>query len=327
MPGGDMPSQRRIPQIRLSTLEILRDPFLEAGGDLDRLLVGFGVDPSSATDPEAVVPATLIYEIVEAAAAAVGDPHFGLRVGLRRSANPWDPDGSLAPTVETLADHLVHRVLVLPKFASATRYSLEIGPGSTLIRYGRDFRVPFTPVQTNAMAIGDIFRILEMFVRDRFDPASIAVRTAAPEAAKADELSRVQISAAAGPETFVSFPSAWLLSRLDGRRSPIADLVAPPFNEVLPAVTAMLDGAPSLSFEAVAHRVGLSPAALRRTLAEQDVAFRRLRDDARRRAAERALAEGASVAEAASAAGYTDRANFARAFRRWTGRSPSKPAR
>lgn len=74
---------------------------------------------------------------------------------------------------------------------------------------------------------------------------------------------------------------------------------------------------------AAAGELGVSPATLRRRLAEEGTGWRALKDDVRRDLAIRHLADPRlSVEEVASRLGFHDGSAFHRAFRKWTGRAP-----
>lgn len=77
------------------------------------------------------------------------------------------------------------------------------------------------------------------------------------------------------------------------------------------------------SLEEIAARVGVSPRTLKRKLADQGTAFSELLEQQQR---ERALmllrSPELSLEQIASRVGYSDVANFTRAFRRWTGLAP-----
>lgn len=72
-----------------------------------------------------------------------------------------------------------------------------------------------------------------------------------------------------------------------------------------------------------ARLLALSPRSLDRRLAAEGTHFRAIVDASRRERAEALLDGGAAVDGVAMAVGYGDVANFRRAFRRWTGLSPS----
>lgn len=74
----------------------------------------------------------------------------------------------------------------------------------------------------------------------------------------------------------------------------------------------------------IARRLGISPRTLQRRLESEGTSFARVLDDMRRAVALELLADPArSVAEVSRDVGYADQFAFNKAFRRWTGRSPS----
>jgi AraC-like DNA-binding protein len=82
-------------------------------------------------------------------------------------------------------------------------------------------------------------------------------------------------------------------------------------------------GPPFPDFEAVAHKLGTSSRNLRRRLSAEGTSFRGLLDEVRNTLAERWLGAGErSITEIAFELGYSDAANFTRAFRRTRGLSP-----
>jgi len=95
--------------------------------------------------------------------------------------------------------------------------------------------------------------------------------------------------------------------------------------ELSARVRALLQGPLLASADAAvcARLLALSPRSLERRLAAEGTGFRSLVDDLRRERAEAVLDGGGTVDAAAAATGYGDVANFRRAFRRWTGMSPS----
>jgi AraC-like DNA-binding protein len=81
------------------------------------------------------------------------------------------------------------------------------------------------------------------------------------------------------------------------------------------------------AIERVARALGLSRQTLYRRLKEEGTTFEALLDGVRRRLAIELIREGASVKDAAYRLGFSDPAAFSRAFKRWTGSSPSTMGR
>lgn len=95
-----------------------------------------------------------------------------------------------------------------------------------------------------------------------------------------------------------------------------------PFVErVRKAARATLVKSPSL--ESVARQLGISPRTLRRQLAQERTTLRAILDDVRRERADQLLAQGEAVKAVASELGFSEASAFSRAYKRWTGRSPS----
>jgi AraC-like DNA-binding protein len=83
-----------------------------------------------------------------------------------------------------------------------------------------------------------------------------------------------------------------------------------------------LEGAPD--FDAVARLLNTSPRTLHRRLADEGTSFRAIKESLRRELALQRLEKTrASVAEIATELGYSEPSAFFRAFRGWTGASPS----
>lgn len=74
--------------------------------------------------------------------------------------------------------------------------------------------------------------------------------------------------------------------------------------------------------QAVARRLGMSPATLRRRLAEAGASFRSLSEAVRRNAALALLATGRSIDDVAADLGFSDARSLRRACHRWFGASP-----
>ena len=78
-----------------------------------------------------------------------------------------------------------------------------------------------------------------------------------------------------------------------------------------------------IGIERVAGDLGYSRQTLYRRLKAEGITYEQLLDGLRRRLAVRFMREGLSVKEAAYRLGFSDPAAFSRAFKRWTGSSPS----
>ena len=82
-------------------------------------------------------------------------------------------------------------------------------------------------------------------------------------------------------------------------------------------------GTSRLGSDDIAERLALSESHLRRRLSEQGTSLTRIREELQRDAAITALARGEAVDVISARIGFSEPRAFRRAFRRWTGRSPS----
>ena len=97
-----------------------------------------------------------------------------------------------------------------------------------------------------------------------------------------------------------------------------------PFRREVEAKLAPLLPGGAAGIDAVARTMGVSRQTLYRRLKEEGFTFEHVLDDLRRRLATRYIGrEGMSAKAAAYRLGFSDPAAFSRAFKRWTGRSPS----
>jgi AraC-like DNA-binding protein len=84
----------------------------------------------------------------------------------------------------------------------------------------------------------------------------------------------------------------------------------------------LADGIPTA--QQIAKQLGVSERTLRRRLAEEKRSFDGLVTALQRDRADAMLRAGRSVAEVALATGFSEASSFTRAYKRWTGKSPSR---
>jgi AraC-like DNA-binding protein len=94
-------------------------------------------------------------------------------------------------------------------------------------------------------------------------------------------------------------------------------------HQVADSLALTAEGYPTMA--QVAHRLGITPRTLARHLDRHGLTFRQVLDERRHQEACTMLVSGAQpVEEIASRLGYNDPANFTRAFRRWSGCTPTQ---
>jgi AraC-like DNA-binding protein len=139
-------------------------------------------------------------------------------------------------------------------------------------------------------------------------------------------------------DTTVEFPAHFLALRPDSRGyeragtvpEPPGDAVSDQVRQVVDACLGFSAGAersvlPPPTLPELAHLVGASARTLQRRLAEEGAEYRRIVSDVRFERARYMLGvEAIPAAELATLLGYTSKSAFLRAFRRYTGMTPSE---
>ena len=122
-----------------------------------------------------------------------------------------------------------------------------------------------------------------------------------------------------------------LLSILEEHASVILAQLPPPDDDLLGKLEQSVVGPlpdDRAGIGAAARALGMSTRTLQRRLRERGIVFASLVDEVRRRLSARYLADSAlTLGEIAWLLGYSESSAFNRAYRRWTGRSPSADRR
>jgi AraC-like DNA-binding protein len=140
------------------------------------------------------------------------------------------------------------------------------------------------------------------------------------------------------PHTSLWFEQRWLsepLPAFDSSNCPFADAnerasfvatspAADPIGQLEQVIESTL-GNPEMNVQFIATTIGTSARTLQRRLAEHDASFSRLLQAVRFRNSQRLLRDlRMPLTDIAKRLGYTDRANFIRAFKRWAGVGPNE---
>lgn len=116
-----------------------------------------------------------------------------------------------------------------------------------------------------------------------------------------------------------------LLSQVSKAIEAAAGPKEPPLQREVESRIEPLLAAGTVGIDQVARAMGLSRQTLYRRLKSEGTTYEQLLDGLRRRLALKLISdEGVAVKEAAWRLGFSDPAAFSRAFKRWTGKSPSE---
>jgi AraC-like DNA-binding protein len=319
-----------LPLIRVSTLAPFAARVDAAGGDLEALLEEHSILREAITAPDEFAPAPAVYGFCERAAAVVGDPNLGVRIGLSQDMRSWPPLREAFAGSSSIVEFLTCFVQEIERFATSTRYALAINRPTCRLRQERSFTPREKPAQVDAMGAGIIVNLLRKALGDRWRPAELSVRLSDPHAVRVPELAGISFVQGDTNGIEFAFPSSWLICPLafvpTQETIPVpggeTELPADPVAALRIALKTNLSDT-ELDLNRATRLTGLPRSTLQRVLKARGMTFRVLLDDVRHEMAVSELLKGdASVTEVAFSLGYTDPANFTRAFRRWTGVSP-----
>lgn len=308
------------------------------GGDLDALVTRFGLPPDARTAPEVVLPLREFRAFLDAAEVAAGDPFLGLTIAAtlpRGTYGVLEFASRTAPTVREAMARVVRYMGLLNEIVGVSLRE-EGGEGvveqfvdgepACLGRHANEFFLAFMLASSRAMAGADIRASRVYF-------AHPAPKDTAPLAQLFGTRSLAFDQGRNGmalPSSTLDLPLVTsdppLHSLLDqqaaaalGERAPTSRFVG----TVERHVKAQLSGKePSIADVASALR--MSARTLQRRLAAEGVRWNDLVDNARRELALRYVEAGdRAVGEIAYLLGYAELSPFIRAFKRWTGTTPT----
>lgn len=303
----------------------------------DELFAGLDLRPEGLAEPGARIPLATVVALVERARALTREPALGLHIGLQMRASVYGFLGFAAMSASTVREALDLAIRFAPTVTGALALRLERdGDRAVVVIEERADFGPARDVVVLAVVMG-VWQIGNALAGRELDGR---VELALPTPAYAQRLAQLA-PAAAGRARFGASAHRMILdaATLDAPLL-LADATALRLaRDQCERALAAISGDPALvarvrsllprepagfrSLDEVAAALARSPRTLKRQLAAHGVAFTDLLLDAQR---ERALpllrATELSIEQVAERVGYSDVANFTRAFRRWTGTTP-----
>jgi AraC-like DNA-binding protein len=299
-----------------------------------QLLRGLAIDERDLRDPSKKLRVSLLVPLVERARALTGEPGLGLYFGLRMQVASHGYLGFAAMTASTVGEALDLAARFAPMLTTALslRVEREGNRAALVIEEDADLGAARDAVLL-AVLVG-IWRIgCTLTGRNLDGYAALAI----PEPAYFDRFrvfapnvrfSQPQNRLVFDPEVLsyplsTADPAALQLAREQCERAiEMLGYGGRIVGRARAAIPKLGGGFHSL--DEVAAKLRMSTRTLKRRLATSGTAYSALLERARLERAQRLLeADRLSVEEIAEALGYSDSANFSRAFRRWTKTTPA----
>jgi AraC-like DNA-binding protein len=324
---------------RAGTLSPIVGFLAGVGVSIDRVLARAQLPPWIMADTEALIPSTSTVRIFAAASPETGIANLGLTVGERTTIDNLGVFGRLIRSEPTLGAAL----------KTAVRYSTMMTANRPLCLRPRGDRVDlcmtvadrFDPrnvawQQDNHFCLALMIGTVRLAAGPNWRPAEVHLQTdEATGLRDAESLASARV-AFRQPETMVAVPRALLAAPLppfsatEAPRDVVAEWKssAPARDfagSIRQAVETLSCGEEYPSIRQTADFVGMTVRTLQRRLAAAGVSHKVLVAQTRFATAAAVLEQtNAKILDLALDLGYSDHANFTRAFRRWAGCSPQE---
>ena len=321
--------------------QIVTCVFRKSGLDPTQLFKRHGIDPTVFSNPDARIPVSAWDALTRDAAEHISDPSFGLL-----AAQCWHPSslGALgyawltSSTLRTGLGRLVRYWRLLGEGSSGFLEETADGLRLVIDRHGSQ---PLDDEVVEAVVVDFITSMVtgmcRMNASESFRPMAVHLHRKQPEDAQPYlKFFGCEVNFG-GHEDVLTFSRADVESALPtGNRQLVVTM-----DRILVERLAQLDksnvvarcqsqlleqlSSGAVTEEMMADHLHMSRRTLQRKLADADVTYKQLVDDTRRDLAMRHLDDPSySITDVTFLLGFSQQSAFTRAFRRWTGMSPSE---
>jgi AraC-like DNA-binding protein len=319
---------------RASALGPISEFMERQGGSVLRVLQDVDLPFALLEERDLLIPLREQFRFLERAARETGDNYFGARLGQVVRTKELSAFGAWVCAAETLMQ-------AIERGHAALNTMLQTSTVLTLERHGPKIRwwIEFVEPETDGrhhnemLGVGYMIDTVRVYAGKAWTPD--IVFTAYPRGTPRGPLEEILGADVSHghPVPGLEFDARLLCASRWERRGATASCWAEPEPRVpaqddmlatIAAVTdlAVLEGYPRMEW--VAEKLGTSRRSLQRRLASHGATFNRVAEQSLLRRAKTLLAgRNASITDIAFTLGYGDPAHFTRAFRRWTGITPS----
>ncbi len=307
------------------------------GHDPAPLLAGVGVDPALLEEPDALVPMSAGVGLLALAEQRTGDSCIGLHVAEHAEPRTVDVHFYAMLSSTTLREAFERLSRYQRLINDTSRVELAEAPGGAVLRHSLPGGLA-VPRHAAEFIVAAWVRAGRLATGSDWSPSEVRFAHASPiDASEHARFFRAPVRFATGENALV-VPDSILRLPCTGADPMLASLVDrhaeeriqshPPSAAVADRVRLVLldlfrEGDPTAA--SVAKRLKMSLRTLNRTLAAEGTTYRRLLGQLRHEAAAQHLANPrTSIAEVAFLLGFSELSAFHRAFKRWTGKTPSE---
>jgi AraC-like DNA-binding protein len=310
----------------------LAKAFTLRGGDIEAVLARNRIPLAALTDPAMLVEASACYSAMEDMAETLGDPYFAANVAIETAKSGSPGLREAASHAVNLGDFLSRLVVEISKQVDNVLYSLTVSPDVASFEIKRTVSLPKPSKQLDAVGVAFYITVLKNGIGETFDPKDILVTAPTTEGLPPGFLPKQALITSRISGLRIAFPPQWLwapfsldwdqveVSRGEFSTDCNGESMLPYVRSVLMDNIAHQD----LPLNRFAEICGLHPRRLQRLLWAQGSSYSQLKDEERQSVAEDLLSNTSlPIAQIALQAGFSGPAALDRAFRRWTGKTPT----
>jgi AraC-like DNA-binding protein len=321
---------------RASSLGPIAEFMDRQGGSIARVLNAVDLPFALLERPEVLVPLREQFRLLHRAARETGDPHFGARLGQEVRIRNLSAFGKWVSEAERL-DDAIERAMHGLNTMLQTSTALALTRRGPIVKWSIEFLDPECEgrYHNELLALCYMIDVVRCYAGRAWTPSLVLTTSArgTPKGAL-EQIFRANVST--GHDVSAIEFDASLLAGADNRPANVERRRRSSFVEEPPvpreedelatvvAVTglALCEGYPRIDW--VAAKLGMTRRTLQRRLSDSGTSFVRLVEELLLKSSQALLAGTAEpVTGIALKLGYTDTAHFTRAFKRWTGMSPS----
>ncbi|WP_247257486.1 AraC family transcriptional regulator [Pseudomonas moorei] len=308
---------------------------LEASGvDSKRIFSAMGIPLDVSTDPMTRLPAATMTRLYRACVDVTNNPYFGLTVAKHIHLTHLHALGYSLAASGTLMDFCRRLERYFRLVSQVAKASLTQVDEHVLMRFDHLLELSS---ETEDAFFGFLIRTMRLIYKQDFKPVRVELRRPMPHegAAPYETLFRAPVLFGQACSLLV-FDRADLMQALSGSCPELAQvndniiisyLARLDKSDVITGVTQKIieflpDG--DCTRDKVASALCMSPTKLQLKLSQRGTSFQQLLDDTRKALACSYLSQASRpVTEITFLLGFSDTSNFTRAFKRWTGLSPT----
>lgn len=309
---------------------------LQASGvDGDRVFRAVGIPANLANDPMTRLSTSTLTRLYRTCVEVTNNPYFGLTAARYIHLNHMHALGHALASSATLLDFCRRLERYFRLVSQVADVSVNEAAGSVTLRF--KYRVPIS-WETEDAFLGFLILTMRQLYRQEFNPLRVELHRPMPRegAGPYEEMMRAPVSFG-HVDGLLVFNRVDLAQLLDGSCPELAqvnDSIAMAYlarlerSDVITGVTQkIIEMLPEgeCNRDKVASALCMSPTNLQLKLSQRGTSFQQILDETRKElACSYVLQSRRSVTEITFLLGFSDTSNFTRAFKRWTGTSPTQ---